>query len=195
VEARWESIPDPFGVVEAEIAAMRWRPELAVETLPAPVKLAPFAAAVGAEVELAGQELGNGRLVVLHDPAGQEAWGGDFRCVGYAHADTDHELVADPCLADVGWDWLLDALAQERAAYANPSGTVTAISSKSFGSMKDDPQRCEVELRASWTPLLDRGRGITAHLRAWSQLLCQIAGLPPTADGVIALHTRRVRRR
>ena len=41
-----------------------------------------------------------------------------------------------------------------------------------------------MEVRASWTPL---GNDLGAHLLAWSDLLCTIAGLPPLPEGVIAL--------
>ena len=62
------------------------------------------------------------------------------------------------------------------ADYTAPSGTVTAVSSKSFGSMEGDPDKSEVEIRASWTAedsKLDR------HLTAWLDVLGSAAGLPP----------------
>jgi hypothetical protein len=178
------------GAVEA-LADMSWRPDLVVEEIPAPQKIAPFAVAVSAEVLLADAEAGSGRLVLLHDPAGNPAWDGDFRCVSYARADVDAEMVADPLLTDVGWTWLLDALDRNQAAYRAPSGTVTAVSSKSFGAIGDEPPRAEIELRASWTPLISQGDQIQAHLRAWADLLCLTAGLPPLPDGVVPITQRR----
>ena len=50
-------------------------------------------------------------------------------------------MVTDPLLASVGWSWLLDALASHDAEYVAPSGTVTSVSSESFGSMSDEPAR------------------------------------------------------
>ena len=57
-----------------------------------------------------GEEVGTGRIILLHDPAGNDAWDGDFRCVAYARAEIDVELITDPMLAAVGWSWLTDAL-------------------------------------------------------------------------------------
>ena len=106
-----------------------------------------------------GEEVGSGRLVLLHDPAGNAAWQGTFRCVTFARADVDPEMVTDPLLAQVGWSWLLDALAGHGAEYVAPSGTVTSVSSESFGGWPTRPPRAEVEVRASWTPLLRTASG------------------------------------
>ena len=46
-----------------------------------------------------GEELGSGRFVLLHDPAGNTAWQGTFRCVTFARADIDPEMVTDPLAA------------------------------------------------------------------------------------------------
>ncbi len=173
------------------ILTTSWRPELKVEEIPAPAKIAPFAVAISAEVELNQAELGNGRLVLLHDPAGNASWDGDFRCVTFARAEVDPEMVTDPLLTEVGWSWLLDALERNQAGYGSPSGTVTAVSSRSFGGIETDPPRAEVELRASWTPIIDNGDDVSRHLRAWSELLCLAAGLPPLPDGVVPIAPRR----
>ena len=164
-----------------------WRPELEVEEIPAPQRIAPYAIAISADVEAAGVELGNGRLVLLHDPQGNPAWDGTFRCVTYARASVDTEMVTDPLLPGVGWSWLTDALDRHDARHCAPSGTVTSVSSESFGSMADEPHRAEVEIRASWTPLIHRGSDIAPHVEAWQDLLCMVAGLPPLPEGVVAL--------
>ncbi len=65
---------------------------------PAPAKLAPFAAAVAASVEEAGNELARGRLIVLYDPEGHEAWDGCLRLVTYIRTELEDELVTDPML-------------------------------------------------------------------------------------------------
>lgn len=170
---------------------MRWRSELVIEELPPPQKIAPYAVAVGGDVMVHDEELGSGRLVLLHDPAGNPSWDGDFRCVTYARADVDAEMVSDPLLTEVGWSWLIDALERNQAGYGAPSGTVTAVSSKAFGAIGDDPPRAEIELRASWTPVITNGEQLTAHLTAWSELLCMTAGLPPLPDGVVPIIPRR----
>ena len=100
-------------------------------------------------------------------------------------------MVTDPLLASVGWSWLIDALDSHAADYEAPSGTVTSVSSESFGGMSDEAPRAEVEVRASWTPVLSDGAGLTAHLHAWAELLCTTAGLPPLPAGVVPMPSRR----
>jgi hypothetical protein len=191
VASREQSTPTLFDIAVQAILNMSWRPELKVEEIPAPAKIAPFAVAISAEVELNDEELGSGRLVLLHDPAGSASWDGDFRCVTYARADVDPEMVTDPLLTEVGWSWLIDALDRNQAEYSAPSGTVTAFSSRSFGGIADDPPRAEVELRASWTPIITSAADMVRNLQAWSELLCLTAGLPPLPDGVVPIAPRR----
>jgi len=191
VAGREQSTPPLFDMAVQAILNMSWRPELKVEEIPAPAKIAPFAVAISAEVELNDEELGSGRLVLLHDPAGSPSWDGDFRCVTYARADVDPEMVTDPLLTEVGWSWLIDALERNQAEYSSPSGTVTAVSSRSFGGIADDPPRAEVELRASWTPIVTSAADMVRNLQAWSELLCLTAGLPPLPDGVVPIAPRR----
>lgn len=183
--------PDDFRQAVRDLLSATWRPEVVVEEIPAPQRIAPFSAAITADVLVAGEEVGGGRLVLLHDPAGNAAWQGTFRCVTFARADVDPEMVADPLLASVGWSWLVDALAAHDADYLAPSGTVTSVSSESFGGMADEAPRAEVEVRASWTPVLTNGVGLAAHLSAWAELMCTTAGLPPLPDGVVMMPSRR----
>lgn len=178
----------------ADLARAAWRPELIIEEIPSPQRIAPFAAAISADVVVAGDDVGSGRLILLHDPAGNTAWDGTFRLVTFVRAEVDPEMVTDPLLAQVGWSWLTDALTEHGADFTAPSGTVTAVSSASFGGMEDDPTSAEVEIRASWTPLLAiDGAGLDAHLAAWGDVLCTTAGLPPLPPGVVAMPTRRGR--
>lgn len=179
-----------FDQTVRELKAHQWRPEVSVTEIPSPQRIAPHSAAMTAEVEVAGEEVGSGRLVLLHDPAGNDAWQGTYRLVSYARADVDLEMVTDPLLAEVGWGWLTEALEQHHAPYLAASGTVTAVSSRCFGEMQDDPDRAEVEIRASWTPLLDARSALTSHLDAWQDLLCLTAGLPPLPEGVVSLTSR-----
>ena len=58
------------------------------------------------------------------------------------------------------------------------------VVSERFGGLADRVTTVELEVRASWTPLDAR---LGEHLLAWSDLLCQVAGLPPLPDGVVAL--------
>ena len=130
----------------------RMRPEVLCEPMPAPQRIAPYAAALSADVTVDGVDVSTGRLILLHDPAGNDSWDGTFRCVGYARAEIDLEMITDPALADVGWSWLTEALAAHGATYASASGTVTRVATDSFGAMADDSGSAQIEIRASWTP-------------------------------------------
>ena len=165
------------------------RTGLELRTVPAPRKMAPWSFAVAAEISRDGGEVASGRFVVLHDPAGQDGWGGDTRIVAFVEAQVEAEMAADPVLADVGWSWLLEALAGRGAQHAVAGGTVTRTVSKRFGQLEDAEDASEVEVRASWTAVSgDEGLGLERHLLAWCDLLCSTAGLPP--EGVAALHPR-----
>ncbi|MDR1791159.1 MAG: DUF3000 domain-containing protein [Propionibacteriaceae bacterium] len=186
-EAAWR-----FADVTSALEAMRWRPEVTPEEIPAPIKIAPYAAAISAVAAAGTEELANGRLVLLHDPAGNPSWDGTFRCVGFIQADVDAEMAADPLLTEVGWSWLIDALERQHASYLAPSGTVTSVNSRAFGGMEGDPFRGQIEIRASWTPSIVQPEDILAHVKAWEELLCFAAGLPPLPADVLPL-TKRFR--
>lgn len=187
VEATRIKTADAFAAVVTAVDTMRWRPEIGIEELPAPQRLAPYALAIGADVLNDDTEVGNGRLVLLHDPDGNPAWAGSFRCVALARGEIDAEMVVDSLLPEVGWSWLVEALDRRHAVHTAASGTVTAVSSQAFGTMSDDPRRAEVEIRASWTPHLETATDVLVHLEAWQDLLCMVAGLPPLPVGVTAL--------
>ncbi len=195
---RPETHPGPGGAPRAftqavdALRAARLRPEVLAEEMPAPQRIAPWAHAMAADVTVEGDEVGTGRIILLHDPDGNAAWDGEFRCVSYVRAELDHELVADPVLAEVAWSWLTDALDAHGAGYAAASGTVTCVASESFGSMADEPATAQVEIRASWTPL--DPADLTSHTEAWGELLCTAAGLPPVPEGVTVMPSRRGQR-
>jgi hypothetical protein len=183
--------PAAFTEAVASLRATATRPEVQLSEVPAPGRLAPYAFALGAEVTVTGGvELASGRLVLLHDPAGHESWNGTMRLVAYVRADLEHEIATDPFLGGVGWSWLLDALDATGAQHTAAGGTVTRAASESFGAMADHRSSAEVEVRASWTPI---GTDLSAHLRAWCELLCYAGGLPPTVPGVVAMPPARAR--
>jgi hypothetical protein len=182
--------PAEFRTAVAQLRSASFRPEVFVEEMPAPQRIAPFASALSADVTVDGEDVGSGRIVLLHDPAGNEAWHGTFRCVAYARAEIDPELVTDPLLREVGWSWLVEALDAHGARYDAPSGTVTSVSSESFGGMGGEPSTAQIEIRASWTPSGD----LTAHAEAWGELLCTAVGLPPVPEGVATIPSRRGQR-
>lgn len=182
-------------VVDAATLA-RLRPEVLCEAMPAPQRIAPHATALSADVTIADVDTATGRLIVLHDPAGNDAWGGTFRCVSYARAEIELDLAADPMLGHVAWSWLVDALAghgidPDSCAL---SGTVTRVATESFGSMAEDDGTAQIEIRASWTPVVDTGADIVPHVEAWGELLCTAAGLEPVPEGVAVMPSRRGQR-
>ncbi len=186
-------MPQVFlGAVEAVRAALAdsGRPGLALHEVPAPRRMAPHALAVAAEVLRGDEEIASGRFVVLHDPDGQEGWRGDTRVVALVQAEVDAEMAADAALAEVGWSWLTESLAERGARYTAAGGTVTRTVSARFGQLSEGDEASEVEVRASWTPLRDDDGELSLvhHLTAWCDLLCATAGLPP--PGVAGLPLR-----
>jgi len=179
-------LPETFARAVEGLRQVRSRPEIELEDVPAPQRLAPYAHALGAAVVRDNEEVATGRLILLHDPAGHEAWDGTLRLVTYVTAELEPDLAADPLLPAVGWSWLVDALDLHEADYTALGGTVTQTLSTRFGDLAGPPTAADVEIRASWTPLrVD----LSAHVHAWCALLASTAGLPP--PGVTALPDRR----
>jgi hypothetical protein len=175
--------PEVFRRAVASLTDTRVRREVRVEPLRPPQRLAPYSYAISAEiVDDEGRDLATGRLVLLHDPDGHDAWDGVLRLVGYASADLDDEMGVDPMLPAVGWSWLVDALDERTAAYRAAGGTVTQTTSTRFGDMHGPRTSVAIELRASWTA---DSPDLAPHLLAFVDLLCTAAGLPP--EGVTVL--------
>ncbi|MCF2526261.1 DUF3000 domain-containing protein [Yinghuangia soli] len=172
--------PAEFRRAVEQMRAASLRPEIELEDMPRPRNLAPFSAAFSAEVVVDDEELGGGRIVLLHDPGGHEAWEGTFRFVTMSRAELEPEMATDPLLPEVGWTWLTEALHLHGAQYAAPSGTVSRATSQGFGGLEGQIARTEIEIRASWTPV---GDDFAPHMQAWLDLLCTCAGLPPLASG------------
>ena len=192
--------PPEFREAVESMHAARLRPEVFCEEMPAPQRIAPFASAMSADVTVDDTDVGTGRIILLHDPAGNDAWDGTFRCVAYARAEIELDLITDPMLAAVGWSWLTEALDAHGAAYAAASGTVTRVATESFGGMADEGGTAQIEVRASWTPVPapDAPAGapldIGSHVEAWGELMCTAVGLPPVPEGVTAMPSRRGQR-
>ena len=192
VRSEIDRTPAQFTDAVEQVRQAVLRPEVVVDEMPAPQRIAPHAYAMSGDVVVDDEELATGRFILLHDPAGNDAWGGTFRCVAYARAEIDPELVSDPMLAGVGWSWLTEALEAHGSEYSAASGSVTVVRSEGFGEMEEDGTDAQIEVRASWTPRMDAPTtGTGGHVASWSNLLCAIAGLPPLAPGVIPLQRRR----
>lgn len=182
------AVPAPFqralDTLKSFLEGPPLRPELDLEEMPAPQRLAPYAAAISGSVYREDDtEVAMGRLIVLYDPDGRAEWSGGFRIVAYIRADLEPEIAADELIGSVAWDWLLEAL--QPAGYSGESGTVTRAVSESFGDKAGEPSTTELELRASWSPTSD---DLAGHIAAWCEVMCTTAGLPPT--GVTALPDR-----
>ena len=194
------STPPEFRDAVASMQSARLRPEVLCEEMPAPQRIAPYAFALSADVTVENTDVGTGRIILLHDPAGNDAWEGTFRCVAYARAEIDLELITDPMLAAVGWSWLTEALDAHGATYGAVSGTVTRVATESFGGMSDEGGTAQLEIRASWTPWVpkDAAAGtpldMAPHVEAWGELLCTAVGLEPVPEGVTAIPSRRGQR-
>lgn len=184
-------LPEEFRRAVATLGGAEVRAEVVLSEGPAPQRLAPYAVALLGDVVVAGDELATGRLIVLHDPEGQDVWEGTTRMVAYLRAPLDAEIAGDPLLAEVGWSWLIEALDLSGADHTAAGGTVTRVTSERFGALAPHPAAAEVEIRASWSPL---GSDLAPHLVAFGELLCSAAGLPPTPPGVLAMPAARAPR-
>lgn len=210
-----DQVPPDFLHALGTLRKAQCRKELRLAEIPAPARLAPFAVALGAEVMAPGAgtpstpvhgpaamafaaaagsgdetetELATGRFILLHDPDGSDVWDGEFRIVTYIRAELEPEMGNDEMLGTVAWTWLVEALENHKAQYRAAGGTATRVLSESFGTLSERPGTIDIELRASWTPA---SSDVTAHLEAWSDMVCTFAGLPPLPDGVTPLTHRR----
>jgi hypothetical protein len=168
--------PELFRQAVANLRSVRPRPEIELSDVRPPQRLAPYAFAVSAEVNSPAGELATGRLVLLHDPEGEQAWDGVLRVVAYVRAEVDTELAGDPLLPAVAWSWLTDALAGTGADYRALGGTVTQTSSARFGDISGPARTDDLELRASWTAT---DAELAAHGEAFCELMASAVGLPP----------------
>jgi hypothetical protein len=175
--------PAAFRRAVARLDAARLRTEIEVGPLPAPARLAPYSHAVSAAVYQQGadEETASGRLVLLFDPDGVPAWGGELRIVAFATCELDTEIAQDPLLPEVAWSWLTESLDASGAGYTALGGTVTATSSTRFGDIAGPHRADDLEMRASWTA----DERTDLHLQAFAGFLASAAGLPP--EGVTIL--------
>ena len=65
--------PAEFARAVTQLRVAKFRSELFVEEMPAPQRIAPFASALSADITIDGDDVGSGRLMLLHDPDGNDA--------------------------------------------------------------------------------------------------------------------------
>lgn len=193
ITADQPEVPPGFLDALRSLRATQVRPQVRLLEVPAPRKIAPYAAALDAELVCPtldeDTQGASGRFIVLHDPDGQDAWQGTYRIVTHVRASLDPEMGADPLLAAVAWSWLRESLAEHGALGHALGGTITKVVSESFGALSDHEPETEVEIRASWTPTRPGHRSATPvdlgpDLAAWTELLWTTTGLPTYPDGV-----------
>ncbi|OBF15662.1 hypothetical protein A5727_14615 [Mycobacterium sp. ACS4331] len=185
--------PAEFRAAVAAMSDVAVRQEIELGPIRPPQRLAPFSYAVGAEVKhpdtgvVPEESEGDafGRLILLHDPDGSDAWDGTMRLVAYIQADLDSSEAIDPLLPEVAWSWLVDALESRSEHVTALGGTVTATTSVRYGDISGPPRAHQLELRASWTAT---SPDLGTHVQAFCEVLEHAAGLPPV--GVTNLGTR-----
>ena len=188
ISAAHDAWPSIEAAVDAARRSREIRPDISLDDVPAPIRLAAHGLAIAGEILGADDgELAHGRLVLLHEPGGQPEWRGNTRVVVFAKATLEPDLAVDPLLLDVGWDWLLESLEARACAVQALSGTVSRTGSQAFGDLAGRPAEGAIEIRASWTITPEAS---AASLLAWCDLLSTTAGLPPLGDGVQSLRTR-----
>lgn len=194
-------IPAEFTAVTSVLREAKSTNNVTISEITAPGRLAPYSFALSAEVRAdetflraSGEtidELATGRIVVLYDPSSPEEWEGQFRVVSYIRAELERELGNETMLGHVAWSWLEDAWEANDCEVVAAGGTTTRVLSESFGTLADRPATIDLELRASWTPVISEPDLIGDHFEAWIDLLSTVAGLPPLPEGVSALPGRR----
>ncbi|MDO4911910.1 MAG: DUF3000 domain-containing protein [Corynebacterium sp.] len=177
------AIPQVFTEAVESMHATVLRPELSMSTIRPPQKLAPFAHAIGLEVNrdqidilpIGAEGDAFGRLIVLFDPHGEEPWDTHMRLVAYIQADMEPSMAVDPMLAEVAWEWLNEGLTESNAEYEDLGGTVTSTHSQRFGTIDGPSNAYQLELRASWTAT---SNDLSDHVRAFAETLAHVAGIP-----------------
>jgi hypothetical protein len=187
--------PAAFREAVAAMNAVTVRSEIELGPIRPPQRLAPYSYALGAEVKRGdlgiegADEFSSddafGRLILLYDPDGVDAWDGTLRLVAFIQTELDPSEAVDPLLPEVAWSWLVDALAVRTERVTALGGTVTATTSVRYGDITGPPRAHQLELRASWTaPSPD----LASHVEAFCDVLEHAAGLPPA--GVTDLGSR-----
>jgi hypothetical protein len=181
----WPSIEE---AVERARRSAQVRSEIALDDVPAPVRLAKHGLALSGEIlDSEDIELAHGRFVLLHEPGGQATWQGDTRAVVFVRAVLEADLAIDPLLLEVGWDWLSESVAERGLELVALSGTVSRTGSQAFGDIASREPEGAIEIRASWTV---RPTGADSSLLAWCDLMATAAGLIPLNEGVRTLRSR-----
>ncbi|OBJ33266.1 hypothetical protein A5631_07390 [Mycolicibacter heraklionensis] len=187
--------PAPFREAVATMHTATVRSEIELGPIRPPQRLAPYSYALGAEVKHPETDFipedsdgdAFGRLILLYDPDGTDAWDGTMRMVAFIQADLDPHEAIDPLLPEVAWSWLVDALGARTEHVTALGGTVTATTSVRYGDISGPPRGHQLELRASWTATTPE---LGTHVQAFCEVLEHAAGLPPVGITDLSSRTR-----
>ncbi|MBS9532044.1 DUF3000 domain-containing protein [Mycobacterium sp. M1] len=187
--------PAPFREAVATMHTAAVRSEIELGPIRPPQRLAPYSYALGAEVKHPETDIipedsdgdAFGRLILLYDPDGTDAWDGTMRLVAFIQADLDSHEAIDPLLPEVAWSWLVEALNSRTEHVTALGGTVTATTSVRYGDISGPPRGHQLELRASWTATTPE---LGAHVQAFCEVLEHAAGLPPVGITDLSSRTR-----
>ncbi|MCL1800984.1 MAG: DUF3000 domain-containing protein [Promicromonosporaceae bacterium] len=189
-----QGAPERFLAALHALKATVIRPEIELIEVPAPKRAAPFAVAIDGSVIAGTDDVdanhlpAEGTFLLLYDPEGQTGWESDFRVVTYVEADLNPVEARDPLVSAMAWTWVVDALGH--VPVRTLSGTVSIITSASFGGLQQVPNAARVEIRASWSPTSEQ---VGSHLAAWMAILATAGGLEQVPSDVTLLDSHRDR--
>jgi hypothetical protein len=185
VDLSLKDVSEKFAGLLLGLQQVTPRAEMLVTQIASPKGIAPESLALSIDVSHDfASDHGASRLVFCRDPGQPEGWYSELRIIGYAKSPVELELARDEYSADLPWEWLKDALTLNGAQYAHEAGTTTTVISTGHGSLVNQGQHAEIEIRASWAPI---DFDLSNHLRGWMDLLAIISGLPPTENEVVRL--------
>ncbi len=214
---RIRSVDDTFRAAVDAMTRAPQRPEFEWRAIPAPARMAPSTWACTGEIVVHEDELASGRLVILHDPEGQEPWDGTYRMVALVQAQLEPEFAIESMLGDVAWSWVTESLELHDADARELGCTATRVVSQSYGALASRPSTVDVEMRVSWTPEPPEptettepsgpsGHSLSApvpeidlapHFAAWTAMLAAAGGLPPAPPRIAPIapthHARATR--
>jgi hypothetical protein len=179
--------PAQFAAAALSLTEPALRSELETSQIPAPDRIAPWALAFAAQAPNPADtpmNRGVGRIVFLHDPEQFDVWGSNMRVIAYGKSPLENDMGVEEDVAHYWWSELMRALNTHGATFTNEAGTVTKMSSTGMGSLANDPNSSEVEIRASWSPTDD---DLGKHFAAWQDIIASMAGFGMDGEGVTRL--------
>jgi hypothetical protein len=179
--------PAQFAAAALSLTEPALRSELETSQIPAPDRIAPWALAFAAQAPNPADtpmNRGVGRIVFLHHPEQFDVWGSNMRVIAYGKSPLENDMGVEEDVAHYWWSELMRALNTHGATFTNEAGTVTKMSSTGMGSLANDPNSSEVEIRASWSPTDD---DLGKHFAAWQDIIASMAGFGMDGEGVTRL--------